>query len=197
MAPRRHEKFMQAARVRDLVDVGTQTPVLQRTGRHFDGGAGTRIVTASTDLSFPVKGRRECAVMSAVDGSGNHLSEYRSIRADSKWTTEIAITPDSLSVPQIHLIAAVSSRLIFDFFASAGGACRAAQRSALQRASPWGPVGCRKADTPLRRQTPQIHPDTAGPDLAHGGDFIGTRLMRPDGSDEFDCQQISPGRKRS
>jgi hypothetical protein len=115
-------KFMQAARVRDLVDVGTQAPVLQRTGRHFDGGAGTRIATPSADLSFPVKGRRECAVMSAVDRSGNRLIEYRSIRRDSQWTTEIAITPDFLSLPQIHLIAAVSSRLIFDFFASAGGA---------------------------------------------------------------------------
>lgn len=115
-------EFMQAARVRDLVDVGTESSVLRRTGRHFDGKARTRIVTSTTELSFPVKGRRECAVMSAIDGSGSSLIEYRSIKWNSKWTSEIAINPEFLTVPQIYLIAAVSSRLIFDFFTSGGGA---------------------------------------------------------------------------
>ena len=115
-------EFMQAARVRDLVDVGTESSVLRRTGRHFDRKAGTRIVTSGTELSFPVTGRRECAVMSAIDGSGNSLIEYRSIKWKSKWTSEIAINPESLTVPQVYLIAAVSSRLILDFFANAGGA---------------------------------------------------------------------------
>jgi hypothetical protein len=95
--------------------------VLRRTGRHFDGRAGTRIVTPGTVLSFPVKGRRHSAVMSAMDGSGNHLIEYRSIRLNSKWTSEIAIDPEFVTTPQIHLIVAVSSRLIFDFFQTGGG----------------------------------------------------------------------------
>jgi hypothetical protein len=114
-------KFMQAARVRDLINVGTKSPVLRRTGRHFDGRDGTRIVVLGTELSFPVKGRRHCAVMSAIDGSGNHLIEYRSIKRNSKWTSEIVINPEFLTVPQIHLIVAVSSRLIFDYFQTGGG----------------------------------------------------------------------------
>ena len=63
-------KFMQAARVRDLVNVGTKSPVLRRTGRHFEGQARTRIVIPGRDLTFPVKGPRQSAVMSAIDGSG-------------------------------------------------------------------------------------------------------------------------------
>jgi hypothetical protein len=114
-------KFMQAARVRDLINVGTKSPVLRRTGRHFDGRAGTRITTPGTEIFFPVKGRRHSAVMSAIDGSGHHLIEYRSIRRNSKWTSEIVINPEFLTVPQIHLIVAVSSRLIFDFFQTGGG----------------------------------------------------------------------------
>jgi hypothetical protein len=114
-------KFNQAARVRELINAGTKSPVFRRTGRHFEGRAGTRIVTPGTEISFPVKGRRQSAVMSAIDGSGNHLIEYRSIRRNSKWTTEIVINPEFLTVPQIHLIVAVSSRLIFDFFQTGGG----------------------------------------------------------------------------
>jgi hypothetical protein len=115
-------KVMQAARVRDLVDLRANLSVLRRTGRHFDSRAGTRIVTPRVELSFPVKGWRPCAVMSAIDGSGNHLIEYRSIKWNSNWTSEIVINPEFLTLPQIHPIVAVSSRLIFDFFATGGGA---------------------------------------------------------------------------
>jgi hypothetical protein len=115
-------KFMQNARVRDLVNSQTGSPVLRRTGRHFDGRAGTRIVTPGSEIFFPVKGRRRSAVMSAIDGSGNHLIEYRSIKWDSKLTSEIVVNPEFLTVPEIHLIVAVSSRLIFDFFQTGGGA---------------------------------------------------------------------------
>jgi hypothetical protein len=114
-------KFMQNARVRDLINVQTGSPVLRRTGRHFEGRAGTRIVTPGSEISFPVKGRRRSAVMSAIDGSGNRLIEYRSITRDSKLTSEIVINPEFLTVPAIHLIVAVSSRLIFDFFQTGGG----------------------------------------------------------------------------
>lgn len=114
-------RLIQAARMRELINVGTKSPVLRRTGRHFDGQARTRIVTPGTELFFPVKGRRHCAVMSAIDGSGNHLIAYRTIRRNSKWTSEIVINPEFLTVPHIHLIASVSSRLIFDFFATGGG----------------------------------------------------------------------------
>ena len=82
---------------------------------------GQRIVTPRTELSFPVKGPRQSAVMSAIDASGNHLIEYRSIRLNSKWISEIVINPESLTFPQIDLIVAVSSRLIFDFFQTGGG----------------------------------------------------------------------------
>ena len=59
--------------------------------------------------------------MSAIDGSGNHLIEYRSIKKNSKLTSEIVINPEFLAVPQIHLVVAVSSRLIFDVFQTGGG----------------------------------------------------------------------------
>jgi hypothetical protein len=113
-------KFIQAARVRDLVNVATNSPVLRRTGRHFEGRAGTRIVTSGSEFSFPVKGGRHSAVMSAIDGSGNRLIEYRSIRF-SRRIVEVVINPEYATAPHIHLVAAVSSRLIFDFFRTGGG----------------------------------------------------------------------------
>jgi hypothetical protein len=36
-------------------------------------------------------------------------------------TSEIVINPEFLTVPEIDLIVAVSSRLIFDFFQTSGG----------------------------------------------------------------------------
>jgi hypothetical protein len=58
--------------------------------------------------------------MWAVDKSGNHVVGYRSIKRQSKRTTEMVITPSALTIPNIHLLVAVSSRLIFDFFKNGG-----------------------------------------------------------------------------
>lgn len=109
-----------ALRVRDLVNVVTNSQVLRRTGIHLDRQAGTKIVLSGTVFSFPVKGPRSSAVMWAVDKSGNHVVGYRSIKHQSKRTTEIVITPGALTIPNIHLLVAVSSRLIFDFFKNGG-----------------------------------------------------------------------------
>lgn len=109
------------SRVRELVNMTTKSPVLRRSGVHFNGRAGTRISLAGTEFIFPVRGRRASAVMSAVDRLGNHVIEYRSTKRQSKLTTEIVISPNALTIPQIQLLAFVSSRLLFDFFQSGGG----------------------------------------------------------------------------
>jgi hypothetical protein len=116
-----NRKFVAASRVRDLVNVATNSQVLRRRGIHIDQGAGTKIIVGGAEFSFPVKGPRSSAVMWAVDESAQHLVCYRSIKHQSKLTTEIVITPSALTIPNIHLLVAVSSRLIFDFFKTSGG----------------------------------------------------------------------------
>lgn len=118
-------------RVMDLVNVATKSRVLRRSGVHFNHLAGTRITLGGTEFRFPVRGRQSTAVMSATDGSGNHVVEYRvtthegSTRMPGPWlsklTTEVVISPSALTIPHIQLLVAVSSRLIFDFFQKPGG----------------------------------------------------------------------------
>ena len=96
--------------VEDLVDTRTKSPLLRRSGVHVNHLAKTKISLAGTEYSFPVEGQRSAAVMSAVDGSGNHVIEYRSNMRQSRPTTEIVISPSALTIPHVHLLVAVSSR---------------------------------------------------------------------------------------
>jgi hypothetical protein len=89
-------KLMAAARVRELVNVATNTPVLCMKGIHFDHSAYTRITIGQHELQFSVRGTRQLALVSAIDQSGNSLIEYGSIRLNDSHASTISDGSKSL-----------------------------------------------------------------------------------------------------
>jgi len=107
-------------RVRDLVNLTTRSPLLRRSGRHFNGVGSTEIALGPAVYSFPVIGKPPHAVMAAIDGRGRRVVEYRVVNR-KKSQTEIVIHPESLTIPGIHLLIAVTSELITTFFKRPSG----------------------------------------------------------------------------
>ena len=126
-------KLLASSRVRDLVNVRTGWSALRRSGVHFNGRAGTKMVLGERQFTFPVRGEFPHLVMSAVDGSGNRTVEYRLTSQfeyrltsqEGSWWTElrpqidVVVPPQALAVPHVHLLAAVSSRLIWEYYQTA------------------------------------------------------------------------------
>jgi hypothetical protein len=126
-------KLLASSRVRDLVNVRTGSSALRRSGVHFNSRAGTKIVLGEREFTFPVRGEYPHLMMSAVDGSGNQTVEYRLTdqfehrlkSQEGSWWTEfrpqidVVVSPQALAVPHVHVLAAVSSRLIWDYYQTA------------------------------------------------------------------------------
>jgi hypothetical protein len=97
--------------------------VLRRSGDHFNGDAGTKMMLGEQEFTFPIRGEKPYALMSAVDGSGDRLVEYR-LKSQEGWgwtglfrpQIAVVVSPQALALPHVHLLAAVSSRLIWDYF---------------------------------------------------------------------------------
>ena len=102
-------------RVRELINLSTGTPLLRRSGQHFNRADSTEITLGRTVYSFPVIGRPSHAVMAAIDGRGRRVVDNRVVNR-KKSQTEIVIPPESLTIPGIHLLVAVTSELIVYFF---------------------------------------------------------------------------------
>jgi hypothetical protein len=121
------KKLLASSRVRDLVNVRTGSSALRRSGVHFGGRAGTKMVLGEKEFTFPIRGEEPYAVMSAVDGSGNRTVEYR-LKSQEGWgwtglfrpQIDVVVSPQALAVPHVHLLAAVSSRLIWEYFQTDG-----------------------------------------------------------------------------
>ncbi len=120
-------KLLASSRVRDLVNVRTGSSALRRSGVHFGGDAGTKMVLGERELTFPIRGESPHLVMSAVDGSGNRMVEYRRTSQMARgWTglfrpqIDVVVSPQALAVPHVHLLAAVSSRLIWEYIQTDG-----------------------------------------------------------------------------
>ena len=111
-----------------LVNVDTNAPVLRLSGLHFDRKAGTILtVNGQEPLHFPVRGAPSGPLMSATDGSGSRLIEYRLVRAqrtsrsDFFGWAEIVVSPTALMIPHIELLMAVSRQFLWGYFQSKGG----------------------------------------------------------------------------
>jgi hypothetical protein len=114
-------KFVAASRVADLVNTATNAPVLRLTGVHINGVDGTSVSLGNREIRFPVRGHKKCALMSAVDDSGNSLVEYRTVPAtNNSRAVEAVINPNALTVPQIELLVAVSTGLLSGYFIKTG-----------------------------------------------------------------------------
>jgi len=114
-------KIEAAARVTDLVDTATNAPVLRITGHHYNGVDGTTVSLAGQrEIRFPVRGHKKCALMSAIDDSGNSLVEYRPVRGTNNLAVDAVINPNALTVPHMELLVAVSARLVFGYFIHPG-----------------------------------------------------------------------------
>jgi hypothetical protein len=111
---------------RNLVD-STGASVLQRSGVHFGGVAGTSIrLTRQGVYTFPVTGRFGTGLMSAVDRAGNTLIRYRLHVAPvaraavgsgyGRMKVEMLVSPQARSIPRIELLAAASSELLPAYF---------------------------------------------------------------------------------
>jgi hypothetical protein len=109
------KKFLAENRVRDLINLSTGSPLLRRSGQHFNRADSTKVTLGRTVYSFPVIGRPSRAVMAAIDERGRRVVEYRVVNR-RKSQTEIVIPPESLTIPGIHLLVAVTSELIVYFF---------------------------------------------------------------------------------
>jgi hypothetical protein len=114
-------KFLAADRVADLVDTATNAPVLRISGVHYNDCARTlvRLRASQRAILFPVRSSEKCALMSAIDDSGNSLVEYRNRGALA--FPDAVINPNALTVPQIELLVAVSARLLSDYFRHPSG----------------------------------------------------------------------------
>jgi hypothetical protein len=114
-----NRKLLASSRVRDLVNVRTGSSALRRSGVHFGGRAGTKMVLGEWEFTFPVRSDT-FLVMSAVDGSGGRMVEYRKTTQEG-WTglsrpqIDVVVSPQALAIPHIHLLAAVSSALIWEY----------------------------------------------------------------------------------
>jgi hypothetical protein len=114
-------KVQAASRVGDLVNTATNAPVLRMTGVHFNGDDATSVNLAGKgEIRFPVRGHKKCALMSATDESGNSLVEYRTVRGTNNLAVEAVISPNALTVPQVDLLIAVSTRFVFSYFIHPG-----------------------------------------------------------------------------
>lgn len=115
-------KIVAASRVADLVNTGTNAPVLRITGVHYNDNAGTSVTLAGQRvIRFPVRSSEKCALMSAIDDSGNSLVEYRNRGASPLTFPDAVINPNALTVPQIELLVAVSARLLSGYFGHPSG----------------------------------------------------------------------------
>lgn len=103
------------------------TPVLHFEGRHFEGKADTKVrLRDQSMLSFPVIGRWNRAIMSAIDESGDTLVQYRlgppthglPIKSYSLRRVDSVVTPSATEVPDISLIVATTPKLLFRYFAT-------------------------------------------------------------------------------
>jgi hypothetical protein len=119
-------KLLANSRVRDLVNVRTGSSVLRKSGVHFGGRTRTKMVLGEREFTFPIRGEFPHLVMSAVDESGRRMVEYRRTSQIARgWTglfrpqIDVVLSPQALAIPHIHLLAAVSSRLIWDFLQTA------------------------------------------------------------------------------
>lgn len=115
-------QFVAERRVVDLVNVATNAPILRLSGIHFDHKAGTILTMKGQDpLRFPVRGAPSGDLMSATDGSGNRLIEYRLDRAQRKSRTdffgwaEMVVSPAALTIPHIDLVIAVSRQFLYGY----------------------------------------------------------------------------------
>lgn len=117
-------------RMKDLVNARTGASMLRRTGVHSSGVAGTRIVLGEKEYTFPVRGEdASLPMMSAVDGSGNRIVEYREKHQEGwGWAglfrphVEAVVSREALAIPHIHLLVVVSSRLIRAYCRTGSGA---------------------------------------------------------------------------
>jgi hypothetical protein len=125
-------KVLAVSRIRqswDLIDLTTKSPLLRKNGRHLEGMHSAEIELGRTVYSFPVIGESSTqAVMAAIDGTGKPVLEYRCISYSmldivehrdvtyERSITEIVIPPESLTIPDIYVLVAVTSRFIIDFF---------------------------------------------------------------------------------
>ncbi len=104
--------------MRDLVNVRTGSLALRRSGVHFNGHAGTKMVLGEREFTFPIRGEIPYRLMSAVDGSGNRMVEYR-LKGLFGPQIDFVVSPQALAVPHVHLLAAVSSLLIWEYYQTA------------------------------------------------------------------------------
>ncbi len=109
------KKVLAEHRVRDLINLSTGSPLLRKSGQHFNRADATKITLGRTVYSFPVIGQPSHAVMTAIDEGGRRVVEYRVVNR-RKSQTEIVIPRESLTIPDIHLLVAVTSELIIYFF---------------------------------------------------------------------------------
>ncbi len=115
-------RIVAASRVADLVNTATNAPVLRITGVHYNGVDGTSVSLADQgEIRFPVRGHNKCALMSAIDDSGNSLVEYRNRDASPLAFPDAVINPNALTVPPIELLVAVSARLVWTYFQHPSG----------------------------------------------------------------------------
>jgi len=115
-------RIVAASRVADLLNTATNAPVLRITGVHYNGVDATSVRLADQrEIRFPVRGHNKCALMSAIDDSGNSLVEYRNRDASPLAFPDAVINPNALTVPQIELLVAVSARLLWTYFQHPSG----------------------------------------------------------------------------
>lgn len=108
-------KVLAENRVKNLIDLSTGSVLLRRSGQHFNGADSTTISLARTVYSFPVMGRPSHALMAAIDDKGRRVVTYRVVNR-KRSQTEIVIPPESLTIPGIHLLVAVTSELMIHYF---------------------------------------------------------------------------------
>jgi hypothetical protein len=115
-------KVMVVSRVSDLVNTATNAPALRVTGVHYNGVDRTSVSLAGQrEIRFPVRGHKECALMSAMDDSGNSLVEYRLVGGTNKVAVDAVLNPNALTVPNIELLVAVSAPFVNYYFVHPSG----------------------------------------------------------------------------
>jgi hypothetical protein len=111
---------------RDLVDA-KGISVLQRSGVHFGGVAGTSVRLSHQGVyTFPVTGHFHTGLMSAVDRAGKTMIRYRLhvVRLArtavgfgyGRMRVDMMVSPQAMAIPRIELLAAATSELLPAYF---------------------------------------------------------------------------------
>jgi DivIVA domain-containing protein len=122
-----NQKFWDANPNEELVNTATNAPLLRKSGSHWDHKGDTRMaLIGHQELQFPVRDLGSFGHMSAIDQCGNILVEYRMVRSkhQSRFqyrAVEAVISPETLTIPNIELLVAVSAPLLISYGESSGG----------------------------------------------------------------------------